>query len=463
VSTESFIVSGTILLQKYRVESLLGQGGMGLVFAARHLALDEPVAIKVLTHSVSQQAEGLARLQREARILARLRNEHVVRVIDLGELEDGKPFMVMEHLSGSDLATLLEAEGAFEPSRAVGFILQALVALAAAHANGVIHRDLKPDNLFCATNPDGSSLVKVLDFGISRLERRGGPGSASMTQPQALMGTPLYMSPEQLRDPTDVDPRSDIWSLGVVLYELVTGRAPFLANGLPQIAVKIATEPPPPLGLDGAPAGFEKVVLRCLEKERDLRFSDVAALARALGPYGPVGCGQSIARVEQLLSLPPLGAAYGGGDPALQTRDVAVSTEPRKTQTLLSPVRTPRLGARALRLALGASALAAVGWWSWSNWKDAHGVVASASSFEPPAPVAAPHGAASIAATPAVPSRASTGDLDLSPQASAAVKAPRVTPRVGAATKDSCNPPYTLDAQGRKRFRHECFIDQNVR
>jgi len=297
------IVPGQILLQKYRVEELLGHGGMGAVFAARHLALDERVAIKVLAPAATHDRAAFLRLQREARILARVRNEHVVRVIDLGHLDDGAPFMVMEHLTGRDLSRVLEEQGRLGVEPAVSYVLQALVALAAAHANGVVHRDLKPENLFYTRGLDGGWLIKVLDFGISRLERPSQSGaSTSMTGPSAVMGTPLYMSPEQLRDTGAVDARSDIWSIGVVLYELVTGVPPFSGASLGDIVFKIATEPPPTFtSIDPSLASeLESVLSRCLEKEREQRFANVAELARALQPFGPPGCAGLVERVARL-------------------------------------------------------------------------------------------------------------------------------------------------------------------
>ena len=318
---------------------------MGVVFAARHLALDERVAIKVLAPSATDNQEALTRLQREARILARVRNEHVVRVIDLGQLDDGAPFMVMEHLTGRDLGSLLEEQGRLGVEPAVSYVLQALVALAAAHANGVVHRDLKPENLFCTQGQDGAWVIKVLDFGISRLERRSqGGASTSMTGPSAVMGTPLYMSPEQLRDSSAVDARSDIWSIGVVLYELVTGVAPFSGASLADIAIKIAIEPPPTLALIDPmlPSGLESVLSRCLHKERDQRYANVAELARALQPFGPAGCRRLVERVERLAAESPIHLGDDKSD--LPDLDPVTASAPHLTM----PAGPPASAAAAL-------------------------------------------------------------------------------------------------------------------
>ncbi len=429
------------------------------MFAARHLALDERVAIKVLAPAAREDREALARLQREARILARVRNEHVVRVIDLGQLDDGAPFMVMEHLTGRDLGSLLEEQGRLAVEPAVNYVLQALVALAAAHANGVVHRDLKPENLFCTRGQDGAWLIKVLDFGISRLERPSQSRAAtSMTGPSAVMGTPLYMSPEQLRDSRGVDARSDIWSIGVVLYELVTGVSPFLGASLGDIAIKIATEPPPPLALidPSLASGLESVLSRCLSKERDLRFANVAELARALQPFGPAGCGRLVERVELLAAEPPIhlpgeetGMAGGNATPrSASAAPSAPALRPSKAQLLL---------ALLVLVALVAT------WQLFATHGDGSPVSPSAPSLVGQRSGDVPGDAARVAASisePEVPLLANdqpvppvtTGDVTKNARG---VSSSRNVP----AARSLCNPPYTVDPQGRKKFRHECFTE----
>lgn len=454
LSTARAIVPGQVLLRTYRVEQLLGQGGMGVVFAARHLALDERVAIKVLAPAASDNQDALARLRREARILARVRNEHVVRVIDLGQLEDGAPFMVMEHLTGRDLCSLLEEQGRMAVESAVSYVLQALVALAAAHANGVVHRDLKPENLFLARGQDGAWLIKVLDFGISRLERRSqSNASASMTGPSAVMGTPLYMSPEQLRDAGAVDARSDIWSIGVVLYELVTGLSPFSGASLADIAIKIATEPPPPLALaePSVAAGLESVLSRCLRKEREQRFASVAELARALLPFGPAGCERLVERVERLAAEPSVDLS-GDDAPA----PLLITPPGSPAAPVAAPALSVRRPSKALLLLAPALSLALVVAWR---------LVASPNRPSSPAPVASAslleqqRRTAEIPAD-AAPRPATIADTEASPPATpqpAPAPAPRVPP-----AKSPCNPPYSIDPQGRKKFRHECFTERTI-
>jgi serine/threonine protein kinase/predicted ATPase len=272
---------GDLVGGKYRVEELLGRGGMGEVFAASHVELGHRVAIKVL-HLVDSSAN--ARFFREAQTCARLASEHIPHVFDLGNLADGTPYIVMECLAGQDLAQLM-ARGPLPASDAVSYVLQACAALQDAHAVGVVHRDIKPANLFLTTRKTGPGLLKVLDFGISKLAgEHGSEGALGLTSTGALVGSPLYMSPEQIRGSKDVDARTDIWSLGVVLYELLAGYPPFRAQTLSALSVAIATEQPRPLSSirpDLHPA-FEVVVSRCLEKDRAARFASVDALKEAI-------------------------------------------------------------------------------------------------------------------------------------------------------------------------------------
>jgi serine/threonine-protein kinase len=220
---------GELLAGKYRLERLLGEGGMGYVVAATHEHLQQRVAVKFLAAGYAENSDAAARFLREARAAVRIQSEHIARVLDVGELEDGAPYMVMEFLSGCDLARELFTNGGLEVPTAVDYLLQACEAVAEAHSLGVIHRDLKPANLFLTRRPDGTPFVKVLDFGISKAitPESGGPGdSPSLTAAQALLGSPAYMSPEQARKPKSVDFRADIWAFGVILYEFLDGNPP---------------------------------------------------------------------------------------------------------------------------------------------------------------------------------------------------------------------------------------------
>jgi len=310
VTTSSPVKPGDLIADKYRVERVLGAGGMGVVVVATHLQLDQLVAIKFLLPAVAKNPDAVARFTREARAAAKIQSEHVVRVLDVATAEGGAPYMVMEYLEGKDLETTLQDQGPLPIDNAVDYVLQALEALAEAHAAGIVHRDLKPANIFLARRADGSSVVKVLDFGISKLSRGSDP---QITTTSAQMGSPLYMSPEQLRRTKDVDARGDIWALGVILQELVTGEAPFMADSLPEIIAMILSEPPLSMRLRRPEVSvqLEAVVKRCLEKDPDARFRNVAELARALQPFAPERSAVSIERVtrvvagRQEISLPP--------------------------------------------------------------------------------------------------------------------------------------------------------------
>jgi serine/threonine protein kinase len=277
---------GALLAGKYRIEQRLGAGGMGVVLAARHEAINQRVAIKFLV--VADEAyrdEAIQRLLREARAAAALRGEHVVRVYDIGELPDGAPFIVMEHLDGKDLAAVASAVGKLPVSEAVMLVAQAASAVSEAHRAGIIHRDLKPSNLFVVRRPDGTAAIKVLDFGIAK--------SLDPMQPQPLtgarvvLGTAHYMSPEQIRDSHTVDARSDVWSLGAILYELVAGRPAFQSGTQSGVYAAIVTESPPPLSSlrPDAPLALQQVLSQCLERDPQERIQSAEALAEMLAPF----------------------------------------------------------------------------------------------------------------------------------------------------------------------------------
>ncbi|MDB4937922.1 MAG: Serine/threonine-protein kinase pkn3, partial [Labilithrix sp.] len=278
---------GQILAGKYLVEEILGVGGMGVVVAAKHVQLDQKVAIKYLLPSALLNPEVVERFAREARAAAKIRGEHVARVIDVGQFDDGAPYMVMEHLEGHDLARQLELHGPLSVEDAIRYMLETCEALAEAHAAKIVHRDLKPSNLFLATQPDKSTIIKVLDFGISKT---GDAPSASLTKTSALMGTAFYMSPEQLTNPKGVDHRSDIWALGVILYELLSGRQPFMGESVPEIIGGILSNQPELIRTLRAdvPVGLEAVIVKCMQSKTADRYQSVAALAAALGPFANV-------------------------------------------------------------------------------------------------------------------------------------------------------------------------------
>ena len=272
---------GTLFANKYVIESQLGGGAAGVVLSATHQELRQRVAIKVLRDAGPVSSE---RMIREARAAIALHSEHVVRVMDVGRDGD-HVYLVMEQLEGSDLATVLRQRGPLPIAEGVDYVLQACAGVAEAHARGVVHRDLKPSNLFLTRRADGSPLVKVLDFGISKSSDSEQEAEASLTGPAEVLGSPMYMSPEQVRGAKLVDHRTDIWALGVVVFRLLSGKAPFGAGMTvgSALASVVADEPVALREVQpDAPKELEAIVRRCLAKAPDERFATVAELAAAL-------------------------------------------------------------------------------------------------------------------------------------------------------------------------------------
>lgn len=282
--------NGTLIGDRYRVIRRIAAGGMGLVYEGRHVLLDQRVAIKVIRPELvgAGNSEAVLRLINEARVAASLRGEHIARVMDVGRLDSGLPYLVMEHLEGIDLAELLLSRRVLDIEESIGYCLEACDGLAEAHARQLIHRDIKPENLFLTDLATGRRCVKILDFGVSK---RIGPRVGALTNPGQSVGSPLYMSPEQMRDPSSVDARTDIWSLGVTLYELLTGRVPFDGDTVPQICAKVLSHTPvaPRRLRPEIPERLEAVLLRCLRKDPNDRFPSVEELARSLERALP-GC-----------------------------------------------------------------------------------------------------------------------------------------------------------------------------
>jgi serine/threonine-protein kinase len=276
---------------------------MGVVVAAHHMQLERLVALKFMRDDAAQDAQAVGRFLREARAAVALSNEHVAKVLDVGTLESGAPYMVMEYLSGEDLDHVLRRDGPMPVPVAVDVMLQACEAIAEAHALGIVHRDLKPANLFATTRSDGSRLIKVLDFGISKAATAGGGvEAAALTSTGMVMGSPMYMSPEQVRSAKGVDARSDIWSLGVIFYELLAGVAPFVGETLGDMLVKITSEPPPPIQHARPDLHPELVatINQCLERSLEARVQSVADLAARLLPFATREAALSAERILRL-------------------------------------------------------------------------------------------------------------------------------------------------------------------
>ena len=310
---------------KYRLDRVVGAGGMGMVFAATHLELDRQVAVKFVHNAYCQNPEVIARFVREARAVVRIESEHVAKVIDVGHAEGGTPYMVMEYLDGEDLSSLLKF-GPLAIPDAVDYIVQTCSAMQEAHDMGIVHRDLKPANLFLTHRRDRTPLIKVLDFGISKLNDAE-PTQAALTNPAMLMGSPAYMSPEQLTNPREVDPRTDLWSIGVILFELLAGRPAFQAQSLPLLMTAIMQQEPADLVKlrPDVPPGLVAVVARCLEKSAEQRFQTVSELVTALLPFAPRRSHWSIERIAKSMSGASVRSALLEQNPA----------------TLGSPVRSP--------------------------------------------------------------------------------------------------------------------------
>jgi serine/threonine protein kinase len=307
---------GDVIAGKFRVERVLATGGMGVVFAALHLTLGQRVAVKMLLPDAMVVPSAVERFQREAQAAANIQNEHVVRIMDVGSTDKGSPYMVMEYLVGCDLGDLIESRKTVPPQEAVDYLLQACEAMAEAHRIGIVHRDLKPGNVFLTKRSDNTPLVKVLDFGISKLgDELMGREQGSLTATHVMMGSPLYMSPEQIRSAKTVDRRTDIWSMGVILFELLTGQLPFEGETAIAICAQVAADPPIPLRLlmPELSVELEEIILRCLEKEPERRYDDVAELSAALAPHGSDAGRASAERVRKSVAdpsqLPTLHAA----------------------------------------------------------------------------------------------------------------------------------------------------------
>jgi serine/threonine-protein kinase len=409
---------GTVLAGKYRVDRLLGEGGMGWVVVATHLQLEQRVALKFMrTSYAATSPDAITRFLREARAAARIQSEHVARVSDVGTLESGAPYLVMEYLEGRDLDSLLQATSRLPIAEAIDYAMQACEGLGEVHKAGIVHRDLKPANLFLARRSDGSVRVKLLDFGISKVAAAPGRTSdGAMTSTQALMGSPLYMAPEQMRSSKGVDVRADIWSMGVILYEMLGGRSPFNGETLPHVCARIMAEAPDSLRevRRDVPSALEAVVMRCLEKDAQRRFQDVAALAEALAPFGPADARAAAYRISRVVRGTQPSSADVQADAVATTTvnplrpeaaQTAAAFGTASTSTARRPGSLPLLAGAAVLVVAGIVAV----------------VATRGGSAEPPkasAGSSAPATALGVSPPPGAASPAPTGTVNLAPVAS---------------------------------------------
>ena len=441
---EGMIGPGDVIAGKYRIERVLGRGGMGVVVAATHLRLDEKVAIKFLLPGALGNADALGRFDREARAAVKIRSEHVAKVLDVSTLDNGAPFMVMEHLDGNDLAQVVRKKGALPIAEACTFMLQVCEVLAEAHALGIVHRDLKPANLFVTTRADGTAAIKVLDFGISKMMVGGATSEpqAALTATDTVLGSPIYMSPEQMTAPKSVESRADIWSFGATLYMLLTAKPPFDGESIAQVCGMILLGKAPSL-LEiraDAPPELAAIVAKCLQRNIEDRWRNVGELAAALAPFAGESGRLSAERAQRVLEttgslgkhLPA--STIAAGSPAETSVSIpgsVTSTDRAMPKTMVGwantgegaigdiPHAKPRwplyVGGVALVLAVG------VGIGSLTGRSDSTATAApSASTLEPSAPASAIAVAppASASAAPAVASAAPVA----SASAAAAVK-----------------------------------------
>ncbi|WP_394821773.1 protein kinase domain-containing protein [Pendulispora albinea] len=423
---------GGVLAGKYRVERVLGAGGMGVVVAARHVTLGSLVALKFMIPSALDVAGAAERFIREAQAAARLRGDHIARVMDFGTLDTGAPYIVMEFLEGADLDAVLRARGRLPVAEAVEYMIGACKAMVEAHGAGIIHRDLKPHNLFLTRRPDGTTIIKVLDFGISKFIGANDVSDVASTRTGTLMGSPAYMSPEQIRNSKYVDARTDIYALGSIFFQLLTGERVFRAPSMGEMLVSVLHDPPRTVRelVPELPADVNAIVARCLQKDPNQRFASTHDLLMALQSLGASRYSAPIASATLQIAAAPTYGRQGDSSRDDAPTSVPIHTQvatqatldhaavssshasPRKSEWLVAAL----VGSLAL---LGISSAVVIGALRWSDtWQ----VAANPSPHENPTPRAS-----AVTMLMPMPSFAAAPDRDASAPGSTAVSA-RVTP-----------------------------------
>jgi serine/threonine-protein kinase len=449
-----------VLAGKYQVEHVLGAGGIGIVVAAIDLRLERRVALKFLLPEHATMAEARERFGREARAVARLKSEHVARVLDVGTLDDrpnAPPYIVMEYLEGRDLGALLAAQSRLPVELAVGYVLEACKALAEAHALGIVHRDLKPANLFLTRDATGNPIVKVLDFGIAKTTGNLAV-DAALTTTRGIMGSPLYMSPEQLSSARDVDARTDVWSLGAILYELVTGRPPLVAETLPQLCTAILHRPiePPSKHCAELPPELDRVVMRCLAKSAEARFASITELARALVPLAPAGATASIRPPAPSASPASLEDSF---DRTLRAEDVPTVAASQETTAqswgksrLARRFGEPRRGRWALATSALIVGVVGVVWWVRRAPAPATSVPVAASEPRSASPETEVAPLSSAGPAPAVAPTAELADAGAKPKRS---RVPATSKPPPIASKPASPSPVPAPAPAKPDFMQD--------
>jgi serine/threonine-protein kinase len=441
------VPAGEILDGKYRVDRIIGAGGMGVVVAATHVQLNTQVALKFLLPEALRDSKVVERFVREARSAVQIQSEHVARVIDVATLPTGSPYMVMEYLEGQDLAATLGTSGALPVAQAVGYVLQACEAIAEAHSLGIVHRDLKPANLFLVRRHRREPIVKVLDFGISK---SNDPASLSLTKTASMMGSPYYMSPEQMKSARDVDARSDIWAIGVILFELLSGTTPFQGETITELVVSVTQGRVPSVRdlRPEVPVGLADVIARCLERDPDQRYPDVGKLAQALAPFGPPRSDVTVERISRILGAIPSGRPLpadgtgGGGMAAEKSGAQATAVNFANSQTSFQSSR--RLPIVVAVAGIAAGMVAVLVWRGTTRAPHAAVDNAPAASMSPSSvPAQAVEAASSAPPATSAPAASSSAPTVLPVPASAApvkVASQRPGARPAAATKKPASP-----------------------